>query len=49
MPTVTACQRIFIVHRDEYVYLMPFVEDEHTVFRTASSSRRSLTIHDETH
>ena len=23
-------QRIFVVQREEYVYLMPFVEDEHT-------------------
>ena len=25
-------QRIFVVRRDDYVYLVPFVEDEHTVF-----------------
>lgn len=24
-------QRIFVVQRDDYVYLVPFVEDEHTV------------------
>jgi predicted DNA binding CopG/RHH family protein len=30
-------QRIFVVRRDEYVYLVPFVEDEHTVFLRRSS------------
>jgi predicted DNA binding CopG/RHH family protein len=25
-------QRIFVVRREHYVYLVPFVEDEHTVF-----------------
>jgi uncharacterized DUF497 family protein len=25
-------QRIFVVRREDYVYLVPFVEDEHTVF-----------------
>ena len=24
-------QRIFVVRREDYVYLVPFVEDEHTV------------------
>jgi hypothetical protein len=27
-----AGQRIFVVRREEYVYLVPFVEDEHAVF-----------------
>jgi uncharacterized DUF497 family protein len=27
-----AGQRLFVVQRDDYVYLVPFVEDEHTVF-----------------
>jgi uncharacterized DUF497 family protein len=35
-------QRIFVVRRDEYVYLVPFVEDEHTVFlKTIIPSRRA--------
>ena len=25
-------QRIFVVRREDYVHLVPFVEDEHTVF-----------------
>jgi hypothetical protein len=25
-------QRILVVQREDYVYLVPFVEDEHTVF-----------------
>jgi hypothetical protein len=27
-----ASQRIFVVRREDYVYLVPFVEDEHAVF-----------------
>ena len=27
-----AGHRIFVVQREDYVYLVPFVEDEHTVF-----------------
>ena len=35
-------QRIFVVRREEYVYLVPFVEDEHTVFlKTIIPSRKS--------
>jgi hypothetical protein len=35
-------QRIFVVQRDEYVYLMPFVEDEHMVFlKTIIRSRKA--------
>ena len=34
-------QRIFVVQREEYVYLVPFVEDEHTVFlKTIIPSRK---------
>jgi hypothetical protein len=37
-----AGQRIFVVQRDEYVYLVPFVEDEHTVFlKTIIPSRKA--------
>src|SRR5438093_4943590 len=34
-------QRIFVVQRENYVYLVPFVEDEHTVFlKTIIPSRK---------
>ena len=37
-----AGQRIFIVRREGYVYLVPFVEDEHTVFlKTIIPSRKA--------
>jgi uncharacterized DUF497 family protein len=37
-----ADQRMFVVQRDEYVYLVPFVEDEHTVFlKTIIPSRKA--------
>jgi uncharacterized DUF497 family protein len=31
-PDRYAGRRIFVVRREDYVYLAPFVEDEHTVF-----------------
>src|SRR5207245_9777700 len=35
-------QRIFVVRRENYVYLVPFVEDEHTVFlKTIIPSRKA--------
>ena len=35
-------QRIFIVRREDYVYLVPFVEDEQTVFlKTIIPSRKA--------
>jgi uncharacterized DUF497 family protein len=35
-------QRIFVVRREEHVYLVPFVEDEHTVFlKTIIPSRKA--------
>ena len=35
-------QRIFVVRREEYVYLVPFVEDEHKVFlKTIIPSRKA--------
>ena len=35
-------QRIFAVRREDYVYLVPFVEDEHTVFlKTVIRSRKA--------
>jgi len=37
-----AGQRIFVVQREDYVYLVPFVEDEHTVFlKTIIPSRKA--------
>jgi len=41
-PDRYAGQRIFVVQRDDYVYLVPFVEDEHTVFlKTIIPSRKA--------
>ena len=41
-PDRYAGQRIFVVQREEYVYLVPFVEDEHTVFlKTIIPSRKA--------
>ena len=41
-PDRYAGQRIFVVLRDEYVYLVPFVEDEHAVFlNTIIPSRKA--------
>lgn len=37
-----AGQRMFVVRREDYVYLVPFVEDEHTVFlKTIIPSRKA--------
>jgi hypothetical protein len=37
-----AGQRIFVVQREDYGYLLPFVEDEHTVFlKTIIPSRKA--------
>ncbi len=41
-PDRYAGQRIFVVRREDYVYLVPFVEDEHTVFlKTITPSRKA--------
>jgi predicted DNA binding CopG/RHH family protein/uncharacterized DUF497 family protein len=41
-PDRYAGQRIFVVQREEYIYLVPFVEDEHTVFlKTIIPSRKA--------
>ena len=41
-PSRYASQRIFVVRREDYVYLVPFVEDEHTVFlKTIIPSRKA--------
>ena len=40
-PDRYAAQSIFVVRREGYVYLVPFVEDEHTVFlKTIIPSRK---------
>jgi uncharacterized DUF497 family protein len=41
-PSRYAGQRIFVVRRGDYVYLVPFVEDEQTVFlKTIIPSRKA--------
>ena len=41
-PDRYAGQRIFVVRRDDYVYLVPFVEDERLVFlKTIIPSRKA--------
>jgi hypothetical protein len=41
-PKRYAGQRIFVVQREDYVYLVPFVEDEHSVFlKTIIPSREA--------
>ena len=41
-PDRDAGQRTFVVRREDYVYLVPFVEDEHTVFlKTIIPSRKA--------
>ena len=41
-PSRYAGQRMFIVRREDYVYLVPFVEDEHTMFlKTIIPSRKA--------
>jgi uncharacterized DUF497 family protein len=45
-------QRIFVVRREDYVYLVPFVEDEHSVFlKTIIPSRKATKeyLGDESH
>jgi hypothetical protein len=42
-PERYAGQRIFVVPRDDYVYLVPFVEDEHTVFLKTIIPNRKAT------
>jgi hypothetical protein len=42
-PDRYAGQRIFVVQREEYVYLVPFVEDERTVFlKTIIPGRKAM-------
>ena len=43
-PNRYAGQRIFVVQRDDYVYLVPYVEEEDTVFlKTIIPSRKATT------
>lgn len=43
-PDRYAGQRVFVVQREDDVYLVPFVEDEHTVFlKTIIPSRKATT------
>jgi uncharacterized DUF497 family protein len=42
-PERYAGQRIFVVQREDYVYLVPFVEDEHTVFLKTIIPNRKAT------
>ena len=42
-PDRYAGQRIFVVQREDYVYLVPFVQDEHTVFRKTIIPSRKAT------
>ena len=45
-PNRYARQRIFVVRREDYVDLVPFVEDEHTVFlKTIIPSRKAIKQH----
>ncbi len=42
-PSRYAGQRIFVVRREDYVYLVPFVEDENAVFlKTIIPSRKAM-------
>ncbi|HKV99299.1 MAG TPA: BrnT family toxin [Vicinamibacterales bacterium] len=39
-------QRVFVVRRDDYVYLVPFVEDERVVFlKTIIPSRKATKLY----
>lgn len=45
-PARYAGQRVFVVQRDDYVYLVPFVEDETVVFlKTIIPSRKATKQH----
>ncbi|MCA1585976.1 MAG: toxin [Acidobacteria bacterium] len=45
-PDRYAGRRIVVVQPDDYVYLVPFVEDEHSVFlKTIIPSRRATKEH----
>ena len=40
-----AGQRMFVVRREDYVYLVPFVENEHTMFLKTIIPSRKATKH----
>ena len=41
-----AGQRVFVVRREDYMYLVPFVEDDHAVFlKTIIPSRKATKQH----
>jgi hypothetical protein len=44
-PSVTRVKRIFVVRREEYVYLVPFIEDDYTVFLKTIIPSRKATKH----
>ena len=44
-PARDAGQRIFVVRREDYVYLVPFVEDDTLVFLKTIIPRRKATKH----
>ena len=44
-PDRYAGQRIFVVRREDYVYLVPFVEDEQTIFLKTIIPSRKATKH----
>jgi uncharacterized DUF497 family protein len=44
-PEPYADQRIFVIRREDYVYLVPFCEDEHTVFLNTIIPSRKATKH----
>ena len=44
-PERYAGQRIFVAQREDYVYLVPFVEDEQTVFLKTIIPSRNATKH----
>ena len=45
-PDRSAGQRIFVVQLEDYVYLVPFVEDDHSVFlKTIIPSRKATKQH----
>ena len=44
-PCRYASQRIFVVRREDYMYLVPLVEDEHTVFLKTIIPSRKATKH----
>ena len=39
-------QKVFVVHVDQYAYLVPFVEDENTIFlKTIIPSRKATSLY----